>query len=152
ICQSILPCRVPWCTGVCGGVNAAGGRWRVGCTIPRTSGCWSAHVLESAGGPVAFRAEVHIMFVCFRRRKRSRRYDEDEEPALLIATLVRCEREGGKPRQKVLAYLGSIRVEFLWATAHRLRFWDTADAALKDLDLDRQTRRGIEAALLARVP
>jgi hypothetical protein len=70
---------------------------------------------------------------------------------LLIAHLVRSERRDGKPRQKVVGYLGSIREEAEYV-GHRKHFWEHADKRLDALALEAEERRRIEAALLARVP
>ena len=100
------------------------------------------------------------MFVRWKRHKRrSRKQSEPdgkggwkwiEEPRFLLsAALVRSERVNGKPRQRIVAYLASIRENLLGETWPRIWFWDSADKALAGLaDNDRQK---CEAALLSRV-
>jgi hypothetical protein len=76
--------------------------------------------------------------------------------ASIHAQLVRSEKREGKPRQKILAYLGCCREicaspDCEWGLEHRHAFWVTAEAALDRLALDAATRSKIETALAARV-
>jgi hypothetical protein len=68
---------------------------------------------------------------------------------LWSAVLVNCERRDGKPRQKIVAYLGGIDQECIKHTDHRASFWDGATRKLDDLGLDGATRRKVEASLTA---
>jgi hypothetical protein len=72
---------------------------------------------------------------------------------LLAAVLVQSERRDGKPRQKIVAYLGFVREEHarekVWA---RKMFWDEARRRLDALGLGPAERQKVEAALGARVP
>jgi hypothetical protein len=70
---------------------------------------------------------------------------------LLTAQLVRSERISGKPRQKVVAYLGAISEEQLGEIGARVGFWRGAMAKLDGLSLDAATRGEIEAELHSRV-
>jgi hypothetical protein len=84
-----------------------------------------------------------------RQRRRSRSLGP-----LLIATLVESKRVNGKPRHRVVAYLGAIRVNCIddpISTLHRARFWEAKDV-LDELDLSADERVRIEAILESRVP
>jgi hypothetical protein len=70
---------------------------------------------------------------------------------LLCAVLVKSERRGGKPRQKTVAYLGSIPEGRAGDVSHRHWFWEAAGRKLDALGLDAAGRQEVEAALLARV-
>jgi hypothetical protein len=70
---------------------------------------------------------------------------------LLVAVLVRSERRNGRPRQKTLAYLGSIAEDHLADYWPRRWFWESADRGLGALGLDDDDRQKVEAALQARV-
>jgi hypothetical protein len=71
---------------------------------------------------------------------------------LLVAVLVRSERRDGKPRQKVVAYLGAIAEDGLADFWPRKHFWTAADGRLDALALDPGARQKIKAFLQARVP
>jgi hypothetical protein len=66
---------------------------------------------------------------------------------LLMASLVRSERRGGKVRQRLLAYLGSVREDCLSELWMQDLFWTRAAARLDALALDRAERDRIEEAL-----
>jgi hypothetical protein len=87
----------------------------------------------------------------FARWKR-RAYKPIRGPAKvsLRAVLVRSERRGGKPRQKVVAHLGSIDERDIPAAHPRERFWRDVDSKLADLPP--QARAKAEATLQAVVP
>jgi hypothetical protein len=70
---------------------------------------------------------------------------------LLSAVLVRSERRGGKPRQKVVAHLGGIRENDLDEVMPRSRFWSGAAAKLNGLGLDPDARDRIDSALATKV-
>jgi len=92
------------------------------------------------------------MYVRWKRRalKNGRRYHPD--PHLLSAYLVESRRVDGKPRQRILAYLGSINERFLDATWQQRNFWLTASQKLEALDLSKEERAAIDARLQAVVP
>lgn len=76
---------------------------------------------------------------------------------LLSAVLVESVRIGGKPRQRIIAYLGSIRESRLdpaceYGIFHRGYFWRDATARLEALDIHESERARISAALAERVP
>jgi hypothetical protein len=97
------------------------------------------------------------MFVRWNRRERKARtrwvngQPHTCRKALLTAALVRSERRGGKPRQKVVAYLGSIAEEAAQELLARESFWLAASARLDSLNLAPEQREKVEAALHARV-
>jgi len=92
------------------------------------------------------------MFVRWKKRKLTRAWHKHRGDIVLCAQLVECRRVDGKPRQKVIKYLGSIHDYGRDTSGHQLGFWDTADRALGELTLDAAARREVEAALLAKVP
>jgi hypothetical protein len=66
--------------------------------------------------------------------------------------LVESQRINGKPRQRTLAYLGSIRDRHLESPWARHWFWREVSRRLDALTLPKQERVRIEARLLAVVP
>jgi hypothetical protein len=68
------------------------------------------------------------------------------------AQLVESHRIDGKPRQKVIKYLGTINESRVAHVGHRIGFWRTASAAFKALGLPPEQQHTIELALHARVP
>jgi hypothetical protein len=101
------------------------------------------------------------MFVRWKHYKRSskKKYIRDgkcgwldpQGSELLVAVLVRSERVNGKPRQRTVAYLGSIREDHLGEVGLRNRFWESADEKIETLALKAEERQKCEAALLTRV-
>jgi hypothetical protein len=67
------------------------------------------------------------------------------------AVLVRSERVNGKPRQKIVAYLGHIKEKNLDSKAQRLYFWESVDRPLDALVLSPAERQQIEEEILQRV-
>ena len=89
------------------------------------------------------------MFVRWKRRKLKKRW----RPGYAhYAQLVESRRIDGKPRQRVIKYLGAVRNPEQLSPGQRFGFWDTANKALSELDLDGDARQAIEAKLLAVVP
>jgi hypothetical protein len=84
------------------------------------------------------------------RWKNAREYEEITH-TLLVAALVQSERRQGKPRQKVVAYLGSIREERLSEVLPREWFWSHAVDVLDRLGFDANQRAVVETALRQRV-
>jgi hypothetical protein len=73
--------------------------------------------------------------------------------ALLCALLVKCQRHEGRPRQTVVAYLGSIRSDHAAnLPSVRAAFWKAAGKRLDALTLDPGTRQKLEASIALRVP
>jgi hypothetical protein len=95
------------------------------------------------------------MFVRWKRRLRRpkttalRHYPAEYS---LYAVLVESERQHGKPRQRFIAHLASIREGYLDTPTHQSAFWRDAQAALDALDLTAGVRELLEAALALRVP
>jgi hypothetical protein len=71
---------------------------------------------------------------------------------LLSAVLVRAERQNGKPRQRTVAYLGSIPEEGIKEFWPRQHFWTAVVPRLASLNLPDEERQKIEAAIASRVP
>jgi hypothetical protein len=96
------------------------------------------------------------MYVKWKRYERGfRRYHPPRSrlpETLLVAVLVVSKRVNGKPRQRQLAYLGSIREERLGEARNRGWFWQSVDQATARLDLMPTRRKRLEAALALRVP
>jgi hypothetical protein len=69
--------------------------------------------------------------------------------ALLVAALVTSEREDGKPRQRTVAYLGSIGADAVAYVWRRQGFWEAARRKLDALGLGRPERKAVEQALSA---
>ena len=87
-----------------------------------------------------------------RARKRHHRYGHPETPRLLTAVLVESHRVDGKPRQRTVAYLGSIRDDLLDEADVRWLFWRAMAARLDALGLPSAERARAEAAILDVVP
>ena len=89
------------------------------------------------------------MYVKWQRKQRA---DSDGYGALLTATLVESRRIDGNPRQRSIAYLGSIREGKIDRTlSHHEYFWRKATRRLDQLDMTRGQRDKIEVALASRV-
>ena len=88
------------------------------------------------------------MYVRWQRRGRVRR----AKSPLLTAVLVESRRVDGKPRQRVVAYLGGIREAHVdeRERAHRT-FWRGVDDRLDALGLDAEARARVEASVESRV-
>ena len=89
------------------------------------------------------------MFVRWKRRKLKKKWHGG---CVRYAVLVKSERVNGKPRQKVIKYLGHIADYGLEWPGHRFDFWDRVDKNLGELGLDDKSRREIERKLDDRVP
>jgi hypothetical protein len=70
----------------------------------------------------------------------------------LKAFLVHSVRIKGQPRQRILGYLGAIRVRYQQAPAHRQRFWHQVEQRLMACRVDPGTRTVLEACLARVVP
>ena len=70
----------------------------------------------------------------------------------LKAFLVHSVRVQGRPRQRILGYLGAIRQRYQHAPAHRQRFWQQVTPRLTALPVDAVTRAVLEADLARVVP
>lgn len=81
---------------------------------------------------------------------RARRTSAKNLGHLLTCSLVESCRVDGKPRHRVLAYLGGIRDAM--PTNHRIAFWQNARHRLDKIDLDHDTRAKVETDIAKRVP
>ena len=89
------------------------------------------------------------MFVRWQRRGRVR---TGKASPLMSAVLVDSRRVGGKPRQKVVAYLGGIReTRINVSERYHREFWQSVDDRLDALQLDPDIRERIEASIESRV-
>ena len=92
------------------------------------------------------------MYVKWQTKRRSKAWYSRGD--LLTATLVECHRIDGQPRQKVVSYLGSVRLDFVdQHLVHHLHFWDSVSERLDRMGerIDTATRRRIERKLSERV-
>lgn len=90
------------------------------------------------------------MYVRWRRHKRAEKRGEDRW--LLAASLVESQRVGGKPRQRTICYLGSIREDRLSEVGPRRWFWESAEARFDRASIPNYDWPQIAAVLEARVP
>ncbi len=100
------------------------------------------------------------MYVRWKRQRRRdvKRWDGGrganmllEEQWLLSAWVVASHRVDGAPRQRTLAYLGSIREGRLTDAGWAALFWASADRKLGALNLPDPQRETLEARLTERV-
>ena len=89
------------------------------------------------------------MYVRWESRRRVRRR---KSSPLLMAVLVESRRVDGKPRQRVISYLGGIREAYIDEREGKHRaFWRGVDDRLDPLGLDPATRARVEASVESRV-
>jgi hypothetical protein len=81
------------------------------------------------------------MFVRWQRQKQSR-----------SAVLVESYRANGKPRQRHIAYLGSIRPRFIEKALPRAHFWDHVMTALNSRSITGTQRQQLVHAIAQVVP
>jgi hypothetical protein len=67
----------------------------------------------------------------------------------LVAIIVESHRVGGRPRQKLLSYVGSIQCSAITSLSARRRFWTRADATLEEFG--QEPRQKLERALETKV-
>jgi hypothetical protein len=95
------------------------------------------------------------MFVRWKQRPRwsstHRHGRQKTDRVLLVAVLVKSERRDGRPRQRTVAYLGSIARDRTGDPWPRFHFWKAVSARLDSLNLDAPMRKKIETSLRARV-
>ncbi len=87
------------------------------------------------------------MYIRWKRRWRRRRQEWAH-----YAELVECVWVAGRPRQRVVGYLASLRAPYWDAPAHRQRFWAQVDQRLTALGLDPGTQQRLAARLAQQVP
>ena len=86
------------------------------------------------------------MYLRWKRRWRSRRQEWAR-----YAELVECVWVAGRPRQRVVGYLASLRDPYRDAPAHRQRFWQQVDQRLQALGLAPATQQQVAAQLAQQV-
>src|SRR4051794_35317314 len=91
------------------------------------------------------------MYVRWKKRMRSRRHRPTGEH-MLTAILVESRRVDGKPRQHILAYLGTISERYTAAYYHQLDFWTSANLHIDSLNLDSETVTRLRSTLERIVP
>lgn len=93
------------------------------------------------------------MYVRWKRQPlRRRRFDSRPDRTAMRAVLVAAERRDGKPRQRIVAYLGSIDDYLAQYPWNRQHFWREVEARLAALHLEPSTREHVLDALSVRVP
>ena len=91
------------------------------------------------------------MYVRWKKRARTRRHRPTGEHTL-TAVLVTSQRVDGRPRQRIVAYLGSIGEHHTSVYWHQVDFWKSAAQHLEQLDLDADTATRIREQLAQIVP
>jgi hypothetical protein len=92
------------------------------------------------------------MFVRWKSKSLVQRQDEILPDRLKYAQLVETSWETGKPRQKVIKYLASIRVSQMESPDYRRQFWKTVHHKLRELELDPDLEKQIKSKLEETVP
>lgn len=85
------------------------------------------------------------MFVRWKRKQL-------KDDRLKYAQLVKTVQVTGKPRQKVIKYLGSIRESHLECKDYCKQFWDKVNDNLEKLDLEERTVEQVKFKLQQTVP
>ncbi|MDF2621332.1 MAG: hypothetical protein K0S00_3991 [Xanthobacteraceae bacterium] len=88
-----------------------------------------------------------MAYVRWERRHRATRQHLGD---LLVCRLVECERQGGKPRQRLIMQLGTVRETM--PVNHRISFWNNVEWALGQLNLEPSEERAVRSKVSARVP
>jgi hypothetical protein len=76
----------------------------------------------------------------------------EKEASLLIAYLAENVRIDGKPKQKIISYLGSINDAKITNLSANEKFWQSVTSHLRTLPLDKDQRKNIEHMLQERIP
>ena len=92
------------------------------------------------------------MYVRWNRRKRTKTGWRAKKGDYISAVLVESIRVNGKPRQKIIKFLGSIGEDSLNRVFHRRDFWNTSEKNLSALDLSDETMDKIITRLKEVVP
>lgn len=92
------------------------------------------------------------MYIRWKKRRMVGKFLGSGPHYALSAVLVENRRIDGKPRQKVIKHLGSIRESGIIYVGHRIGFWQTTSAAFKALALPPDQQRAFELVLCERVP
>jgi hypothetical protein len=72
------------------------------------------------------------------------------KPAALVAIVVESQRMGGQPRQRLVQYVGSIRIDDVDLPSARRKFWDRA--AVRLAQFTPEARKRLEDAIAAKIP
>ena len=87
------------------------------------------------------------MFIRFKRVKLSRRVGLPDEYSL-HAVLVESYRQNGKPRQQIVAYLGSIQERYLQDKIQMRGFYDLLQYKLRRLNLNPRIMTKVQLNLI----
>lgn len=87
------------------------------------------------------------MFVRFKRVKLARKTGFDHQYSL-HAVLVENHRDRGKPRQQIVAYLGSIRENQVYDPNRRHEFYKLLQTKLRKLNLDPRVLSKVQMNLI----
>jgi integrase/recombinase XerD len=88
--------------------------------------------VNSDGESVLNKSESGRMFARWKKRQLKRPEPDGNAPGVVLyAVLVRSIRVKGKPRQKIVRYLGSIRESKINKAGYRIAFWMKVERALK---------------------
>jgi len=87
------------------------------------------------------------MFVRVKRRKLQRKESGEAEYSLHVV-IVENNRERGRPRQRVIKYLGAIRETAFEEAASRKRFFDRLIRILQSCNLSPKVRAELEVRLI----
>jgi len=83
-------------------------------------------------------------------RRRFRRPKPPKPPALVAVVVESRRMIGGQPRQHLVQYVGSIRLDDLHLTSARREFWDRA--AVRLAQFTPAARKRLEEAIAAKIP
>jgi hypothetical protein len=92
------------------------------------------------------------VFVRWKRRPLRRRETSSPAQQALSAVLVETDRVDGRPRQRVVRYLATVKAGQLGYPLSVERFWRAVDARLADLPLADDQRLVIERKIGGTVP
>jgi len=90
------------------------------------------------------------MYIRWNRTKRSKKHNQNKGD-LISAVLVESTRIGGKPRQRVISYLGSSCENLSYITI-RWYFWQQVEKKLAGLELPEDDRNRIIQSIEKRFP
>ena len=131
-------------------------RWQLRKNIPRSLGQPAASPSIGAQQPAAHhlaleaKARAVTGLLSRRQRRANARSGRSSEPrASWVAVIVRSERVTGRPRQRLIRYVGCIDCADVQLLSARRRFWDRADVVLAKFDQKQRDR--FERALAGKV-
>jgi len=91
------------------------------------------------------------MFIRWERRLLARPTPIAPENYSLYAQVVESRRINGKPRQKILKYIGSIKEDCVTNAKDQKNFWEQANKQLDDLKLEPEQRQRLVESLRKKV-